>query len=47
MSIVEELELRIARLEAFFEDVLKEKLDNISRRLDHLYEKQSVTSQSY
>ncbi len=46
MPAIEELEQRIARLETFYEDVLKEKinyiisrLDRLDSRLDQLYEK--------
>ena len=39
MAEIEELEHRIARLEALYEDVLKERIVHIASRLDQLYEK--------
>jgi len=39
MPAIEELEQRVSRLEALFEDVLKERITHISTRLDQLYEK--------
>ncbi len=39
MPGIEELEHRITRLEALYEDALKEKITHISLRLDQLYEK--------
>jgi len=39
MPEIEELEHRIARLEALYEDVLKERIVHIASRLDQLYEK--------
>jgi len=39
MPEIEELEHRITRLEALYEDVLKEKITYIASRLDQIYEK--------
>ncbi|MFN3533393.1 MAG: hypothetical protein ACK41Q_12935 [Candidatus Brocadia sp.] len=39
MPEIEELEHRITRLEALYEDVLKERITQIASRLDQLYEK--------
>lgn len=39
MPTLEDLEHRVARLEALFEGVIKERLNSISQRLDQLYEK--------
>lgn len=39
MPEIEELERRITRLEALYEDVLKEKITQITLRLDQIYEK--------
>lgn len=39
MPDIEELEHRITRLEALYENVLKEKITAIAARLDQLYEK--------
>ncbi|ODS29635.1 MAG: hypothetical protein SCARUB_00783 [Candidatus Scalindua rubra] len=39
MPDIEELEHRITRLEALYEDVLKERMTHIASRLDQLYEK--------
>lgn len=39
MPEIEELEHRIARLEALYEDVLKERITQIASRLDQIYEK--------
>jgi hypothetical protein len=39
MPTLEELEHRVARLEALLEEVIMERLNSISQRLDQLYEK--------
>ncbi|MEP9410696.1 MAG: hypothetical protein HRF42_04720 [Candidatus Brocadia sp.] len=39
MPEIEELEHRITRLEALYEDVLKERITQIASRLDQIYEK--------
>lgn len=39
MPTVEELEQRVSRLEILFEEVIKERLNYISQRLDQLYAK--------
>lgn len=39
MPTIEELEHRVTRLEALFEEVLKERMNLIATRLDQLYEK--------
>lgn len=39
MPTIEELEHRVARLETLLEEVIMERLNSISQRLDQLYEK--------
>jgi hypothetical protein len=39
MPTLEEIEHRVARLESFIEEVVKERLNLLAQRLDQLYEK--------